>query len=184
VLGPNGIRSYSTSSENCSELKLDRKRKRDIGNPKYTNQYKANKTLTPFQTKVLIGLLLGDLHISQKSSIKGWHRLTIRHSMVQYDYLQHLHELLEDFVVQPILKASNLNPRTKKTYYWCNLHTLSFPCFGPFRALFYNDLGIKIIPADIGELLTPVGLAYWLSDDGHYHKAGGGLYLYSVSFTL
>lgn len=43
---------------------------------------------------------------------------------------------------------------------------------------------MKIVPANIGELLTPIGLAYWLSDDGHFQKAGGGLYLCTDSFIL
>jgi hypothetical protein len=50
--------------------------------------------------------------------------------------------------------------------------------------LFYNETGVKIIPANIDELLTPVGLAYWLADDGHFHKAGGGVYFCTDSFSL
>jgi hypothetical protein len=104
--------------------------------------------------------------------------------MVQFDYLQHLNELFEAFVVQPLFLGSNLDPRTKKTYTWCHLHTLYFSCFAHYRTLFYNEKGVKIIPANIGELLTPVGLAYWFSDDGYFHKASGGLYLSTNSFSL
>ena len=43
---------------------------------------------------------------------------------------------------------------------------------------------MKIVPANIGELLTPVGLAYWLCDDGHFQKAGGGVYFCTDSFSL
>jgi len=53
---PNGIRSYSTSSEFTS----NGRRKRDIGNPKYTKEYKMNLSLSPFQAELLVGLLLGD----------------------------------------------------------------------------------------------------------------------------
>jgi len=53
---PNGIRSYSTSSEFTS----NGRRKRDIGNPQYSNQYKANLSLTSFQAELIVGLLLGD----------------------------------------------------------------------------------------------------------------------------
>jgi hypothetical protein len=43
---------------------------------------------------------------------------------------------------------------------------------------------MKIIPANIGELLTPVGLAYWFSDDNYFHKVLDGLYLSTNSFSL
>jgi hypothetical protein len=114
----------------------------------------------------------------------GGHRLTIRHSMEQYDYLFHLYDLFEGFIVQPLHTSSTFDRRTGRTYHWCNLHTLSFPCFSPYRALFYNDLGVKLIPANIGEILTPVGLAYWFADDGSFHKSTGGFYLSTNSFTL
>ena len=80
--------------------------------------------------------------------------------MEQFDYLQHLHELFEAFVVQPLYISSNFDKRTGQTYHWCNLHTLSFFCFASYRDLFYNEKGVKIIPANIGEVLTSVGWAY------------------------
>jgi hypothetical protein len=95
--------------------------------------YRANLTLTPFQSKALIGLLLGDSYISKQLSVKGWPRLTIRHSIDQFNYLQHIQELFEPFIVQPLALGSTLDSRTKKTYYWCNLHTLYFKCFKDYR---------------------------------------------------
>jgi len=41
-----------------------------------------------------------------------------------------------------------------------NFQTLSFPFFDELYDLFYVD-GVKIVPATIGERLTPIGLAYW-----------------------
>jgi len=101
--------STSSSSDDISELTLDRKRKRDKGNPKYTFQYRINQTLTPFQAEVLIGLLLGDGCIQAPVSKIGGHRLTIRHSMNQYDYLLHLRDLFEAFVVQPLYISSSFD---------------------------------------------------------------------------
>ena len=31
---------------------------------------------------------------------------------------------------------------------------------------------VKIIPLNIGELLTPIGLAYWFMDDGYAERSG------------
>jgi len=54
-----GLRFYSTSSspEDLPELTLDGKRRRDIGNPKYTREYKAKLSLTSFQACSCIRML-------------------------------------------------------------------------------------------------------------------------------
>ena len=33
-----------------------------------------------------------------------------------------------------------------------------------YRTLFYDEVEVKHIPTNIGELLTPIGLAYWFAD--------------------
>ena len=43
--------------------------------------------------------------------------------------------------------------------------------------------GIKIVPSNIAELLTPLGLAYWICDDGCL-QASGGLQLCTNSFSI
>jgi hypothetical protein len=48
--------------------------------------------------------------------------------------------------------------------------------------MFYNKLGVKVVPANIGKLLNPVGLAYWFADYGYFHKASSGFYLSTNSF--
>jgi hypothetical protein len=63
---PIGVRFYSTSSEDLPKLATEGRRKREKGNLKYTMEYRANLTLTPFQSEVLIGLLLGDSYISKR----------------------------------------------------------------------------------------------------------------------
>jgi len=47
-----------------------------------------------------------------------------------------------------------------KIYTAIKFQTLSLPCFNIYRNLFYDLNGIKIIPDNIEELLTPVSLAY------------------------
>jgi len=60
-------------------------------------------------------------------------------------------------------------------------HTFAFSCFNGFVDLFYPN-GIKIVPANIGELLTPVGLAFWIMDDGGLSH--GNLLLQTNSYTF
>jgi hypothetical protein len=47
--------------------------------------------------------------------------------------------------------------------------------------MFYPN-GIKILPVNIGEILTPAGLAYWAQDDGY--KQGAGFRFATECFTL
>jgi hypothetical protein len=47
--------------------------------------------------------------------------------------------------------------------------------------LFYPE-GKKVIPLNIGELLTAQGLTFWASDDGSKH--GPGFHLNTDSFTF
>ena len=49
---------------------------------------------------------------------------------------------------------------------------MTMPCLNYYHDLFYKNK-IKIIPKNIGELLTPVGLAYLIMGDGIYIKGGG-----------
>jgi LAGLIDADG DNA endonuclease family len=74
--------------------------------------------------------------------------------------------LFKDYCGTP-LQVSNHKPSkiTGKEYSFIRFNTLAFPCFNEFYALFSPN-GIKVIPLNIGELLTPIGLAYWILDDG------------------
>ena len=171
------IRSYSTDTS------ANGKRKRIKGDPKYTRAYKLSLTVPSDLQEVLIGLFLGDVSISKKASVIGGHHLYFRHSMNQYKYMVHLFSLFQDFVIQegPSI-GSIFDKRTEKTYYFCAFATLSCPCFAYYRTLFYPD-GVKVIPANIADLLTARGLAYLFMDDGSKHK-DGGYYIALGSFSL
>jgi len=42
---------------------------------------------------------------------------------------------------------------------------------------------IQVLPKNIGELLTPTALAYWLSGDGCFDKSQGAIRISTESFT-
>jgi len=56
------------------------------------------------------------------------------------------------------------------------------PCFNYLWELFYIDK-VKTVPLNIGDLLTEVGLAFWIMDDGGL-GSNGTLNLHTDSFTL
>ena len=47
--------------------------------------------------------------------------------------------------------------------------TYTLPCFNELYNLFYLS-GKKVIPNNIGDLLTPLSLAYWIADEGSWNK--------------
>jgi hypothetical protein len=77
---------------------------------------------------------------------------------------------------------SRYDKRTNKTYHTLYFQTKSLPFFNYYHSLFYDSLGKKIIPSNISELLTPIGLAYWAMDDGG--KSRSNYYLNTDSFSL
>jgi LAGLIDADG DNA endonuclease family len=45
---------------------------------------------------------------------------------------------------------------------------MSLPCLNIYREWFYPQ-GIKIVPTNIADHLTPLGLAHWFMQDGYKH---------------
>ena len=70
---------------------------------------------------------------------------------------------------------------TNKNYSSLTLRTRSLPLFTEYYKLFYLN-GVKVIPNNIGDLLTPLGLAHWIMQDGSYHKVSKGVVLCTDSF--
>nr|YP_010710782.1 hypothetical protein P2Z26_mgp34 [Gonatophragmium mori]WCZ71146.1 hypothetical protein [Gonatophragmium mori] len=58
--------------------------------------------------------------------------------------------------------------------------TMQLPCFNDFRDLFYENK-IKKVPNNIYQLLTPIGLAFWIMDDGS--RQGSGLHISVYAFS-
>jgi len=72
--------------------------------------------------------------------------------------------------------------RYSGSYLQVYFQTLSFPFFDQLYFLFYDPIsGKNQVPENIGNLLTPLGLSYWFSDDGA--NAGYGLLLHTDGFS-
>ena len=80
-----------------------------------------------------------------------------------------LFEIFSQFCSTPHSSYTYLDSRTNKNYSSLTLRTKSFSLFTEYYNLFYLN-GVKVIPNNIGDLLTPLGLANWLMLDGSYHK--------------
>ena len=81
----------------------------------------------------------------------------------------------------PVITNRAPDSRTGNIYNSIYFYSYSLPCVNEFYSLFYVA-GKKVIPSNIAELLTPLGLAYWICDDGGWQR--NGVHINTNSFTL
>lgn len=66
------------------------------------------------------------------------------------------------------------------TYQWYQFSTKSIASWNALHAMWYVN-GVKVVPDDIDNILTPVSLEYWLMVDGGWN--GNAINLATNSFT-
>jgi hypothetical protein len=74
--------------------------------------------------------------------------------------------------------------KTGNVYETVLFTTYTLPCFTDFCKPFYSSSGEKIVPNNIGDLLTPLGLCYWICDDGGFCLKSSRVTLATNCFTL
>lgn len=123
---------------------------------------------SPHQFDVIIGSLLGDARLECRS-IGFKHPITARfrvhHGEKQKDYVFWKYEILKDFVLKEPKESVWENPKRSLHEVSWYFHTKSLREFGMLHHLFYSD-GVKILPENIFNLLTPRAIAVWFMDDG------------------
>lgn len=67
--------------------------------------------------------------------------------------------------MNPVILIRKPDKRTGKIYKSIYFRTLTLPCLNEYHNMFYKNK-VKIIPENLDKLLTPIGLAYWIMDDG------------------
>jgi hypothetical protein len=131
--------------------------------------------------KQILGTILGDAYIRRFSNKSNTSRvaLVFRQGLKNAEYLNHLYLLFQSYVLALPIKSMIVDKKTKLPRYSLSFATMSLPCFNEFFELFYLD-GIKIVPKNISNFLTPISLAYWIMDDRNF--TGNGLKLYTNAF--
>jgi len=148
-----------------------------------TQKERLELSLNQNQKDILTGLLLGDLN-AQNRSQTGNITLRSKQGIVHESYLHSLYELFQNFGSSgPKIENSRPDKRTGKIYKAIFFHTYALPCFAELYNLFYPD-GKKVVPVNIGQLLTPLGLCYWICDDGCFNERDRVVYLSTNSFAL
>jgi hypothetical protein len=151
--------------------------------PRATSPDKLAVSLTQVQKDVLVGTILGDASIERN---KPTHNTRIRFEQTFPAHAHYLTTLYVHFLNLtgkcPIVTSRKADKRTGNIYSTISFKTLMFPCLNIFHDIFYKD-GTKIVPLNIGELLSARALAYWIMDDGGKGSYGETI-LHTRSFTL
>ena len=99
------------------------------------------------------------------------------------NYFNHILELFKPYLSKNFILKEKFfkNKIISNVYSSVQFSTLSLPCFNFYKDLFYNSENKKFFPLNIENLLTPIGLAYWIMDDGSLQNKG--LHLNTYGFT-
>lgn len=127
--------------------------------------------------EILYGLLLGDLFISRKNNENA--SIRFEQSIIHREYLEHLFEIFKYLgTANASVKTAERKAFNTSSFYFT---TRQLTAITELHKLFYNE-GKKIVPLNIGSLLTEKSLAFWVMDDGDNHRSG---YILNTSgFTL
>nr|YP_006666385.1 putative LAGLIDADG homing endonuclease [Trebouxiophyceae sp. MX-AZ01]AFQ93740.1 putative LAGLIDADG homing endonuclease [Trebouxiophyceae sp. MX-AZ01] len=145
------------------------------------------------QREVLVGLLLGDGHLSTQDNSRTY-RLVYSQSKERHGaYLERVYGVFQDWTLGwPVLvkghkgagDGAELPPGRFRTKDRLKFTTVAHGSLRFYGKAFYKG-GVKVVPKGIGRLLTARGLAYWYMDDGSIKsRQSKGLILNTHSFTL
>lgn len=131
--------------------------------------------------EILVGILLGDGHISRISSTAN-SRLHFGQTTKHKEYFKFVYNIFKSFCAVNYIPSfsTNIDKRNNEIYYSFHFVTMQLPCFNLFRELFYK-FGKKVVPINIYDLLTARSLAFWIMDDGSRH--GEGLHISAYGFS-
>ena len=130
---------------------------------------------------VMIGLLLSDGSLERTSSTSGV-RLSISFSEKHKEYLEFLYKLYEPYINTKPALIKVYNKKTDSYNNVLKFKTLTLPQLIYYYELFYVE-GKKLIPSNVEDLITPVGLAHLIMGDGNLKQPDKIIRIYTNSFT-
>jgi hypothetical protein len=134
--------------------------------------------------QALIGLLLGDgwlLRNKSKSGTLNNSRFCFSQSVINTDYFMFVYNLFKPYCQGPFYQFNRFSKLTGP-FSGLRFNTMAFPCINFYHDTFYKQ-GKKQVPLNIIDYLTPVSLAFWLSDDGSFHTRDHILILCTDGFS-
>ena len=150
-----------------------------IGLGRFTKQESNMIRISAFQESVITGLMLSDGWLTFASKGHKSARLGFKQSLSHFGYFWFVFSILSPYCSSIPTFISATRKETK--IFALQIFTRSLPCFTELHAIYYPN-GIKKIPADIFNLLTPVALAHLIMGDGNLNRHG--LTISSESFSV
>lgn len=89
--------------------------------------------------------------------------------MDRTEYLFYIYSFFSNYCSSKPFYYNKYNKNFKSYDRGHYFNSMTLPCFNYFKDIFYLN-NIKIVPLNIYKLLTPIGLAFWIMDDGTYNK--------------
>jgi len=153
-----------------------------VGN-KFTIEQLAMVQLAPYRHSVIIGLLLSDGWLTFASKTNKNARLGLKQSLDHSEYVLFVFNILSHYCSSSPRLIISIRAGTR--CYALQFFTRSMPCLTELHSLFYLNgsarreqarlrcaAGVKIIPQDIYNMLTPVALAHMVMGDGSVSRHG------------
>lgn len=135
--------------------------------------------LAPYQHSVIIGLILSDGWIIFASKNNKNARLGFKQSADHASYVFFVFNILSHYCSSSPHGTTGI--KAGKPYYGLEFFTRSMPCITELHSLFYLN-GVKLVPQNIYELLTPVALAHMVMGDGS--EKSHGLIICTNSYSV
>lgn len=138
----------------------------------YSTLNNNNLKLSDEQKEILIGLILADGSLEKRKTTHNA-RLRIDHTYPNQErYVEHLFEKFEEFCnKKPRIISRSSDKRTGIIYQSISFKTRNLPCLNEYHSIFYyltnENKFKKIIPNNIGDLITTRSLAHWVMGDGY-----------------
>ena len=130
-------------------------------------------------TQVLIGQQLGDAYAFRSSPTANTH-IEWSFGALRSEYAQYLSDMLSLYCNTGLLKLGTSNYRLK---------TVSLALFNSLFNMFYvlnvvTGKYVKVVPAMINELMTPIVLTHLIMGDGNFLSSENTVRIYTNAFTL
>jgi ubiquinol-cytochrome c reductase cytochrome b subunit len=145
-------------------------------------KYRSDKRIGPHDYNILCvlkGSLLGDAYAERHGNGT---RVCFQQEHMNSHYLLWFHQYLSNlgYCKDTIPELRSRLGTGGKLRYVSRFKTFTFTSLNFLHEEFYKE-GVKIVPHDIGNYLSPLALAVWISDDGG--KLSSGLKISTNNFT-
>lgn len=131
--------------------------------------------LEPYLDEMLHGILLSDGHIRRVTSTANANfyfgqTYERKPNKAYYNWIaKHFSPYISmDAFKVKVAKKHETAGFNKSSYEYTHFSTMQLPCFNYYRELYYNNKGIKEVPLNIIDHLTPLALAHWIMGDGSF----------------